>query len=136
MDSKLEQEKSNFGYDLIRNDVLSELLGTEKESLLYWLGKSIARSHSLESIDDIVDFFKRAEWGTLSLIKEKPYEKTFELEGPWMGKGDPRCYQLEAGFLAQQFESLTQSIAVAVLSEKRHLIHIQVTMDRYDEIDK
>ncbi|MEY8751761.1 YslB family protein [Alkalicoccobacillus gibsonii] len=135
MEPKVELETSNFGYNLIRNDVLHELLGTEKETLLYWIGKSTARSYPLENTDDLISFFERAEWGTLSLVKEKPYEKTFELTGPWMGKKDQRCYQLEAGFLAQQFETQTQATAVAVLSEKRQLVQIQVTIDRHDPLD-
>lgn len=133
MDSKSEQEESYFGYNLIRNDVLSELLGAEKESLLYWLGKSVARSHPLETIEDAIQFFEKAQWGTLTLVKEKPYERTFELKGSWMGKQDHRCYQLEAGFLAQQIEAWTHSISVAVLSEKRQHVQIHVTIDRYEK---
>lgn len=135
MESKVELETSNFGYDLIRNDVLSELLGTEKETLLYWVGKSTARSYPLETTDELISFFEKAQWGTLSLVKEKPHEKTFELTELWMGKKDQRCYQLEAGFLAQQLETQTQATAVAVLSEKRQLVQIQVTIDRHDPLD-
>lgn len=99
MEPKVELETSNFGYDLIRNDVLHELLGTEKETLLYWIGKSTARSYPLENTDDLISFFERAGWGTLSLVKEKPYEKTFELTGPWMGKKINVAISLKLVFL-------------------------------------
>lgn len=75
MESKVELETSNFGYDLIRNDVLSELLGTEKETLLYWVGKSTARSYPLETTDELISFFEKAQWGTLSLVKKNPMKK-------------------------------------------------------------
>ena len=134
MESNHEQQDPFFGYDLIRNEVLSELLGTEKESLLYWLGKSVARSHPLESLEDVSLFFDKAQWGSLELIKEKPYERLFELTGSWMGKDDQRCYQLEAGFIAQQIEAWTQAISVAVLTEKKQAVHIHVTIDRHDPV--
>lgn len=134
MESNNHTEDPLFGYELIRNDVLSELLGKEKDSLLYWMGKSVARKYPLETIEEMILFFEKAQWGSLHLLKEKPYERTYELTAPWMGKTDQRCYQLEAGFIAQQIETWTQATSVALITEKKELIQINVTIDRYDKI--
>ncbi|TSB47993.1 YslB family protein [Alkalicoccobacillus porphyridii] len=136
MESNPKWEDPLFGYHLIRNDVLSELLGAEKESLLYWLGKSVARTHPVESVEELSLFFDKAHWGALELIKEKPYERTFELTGSWMDKHDQRSYYLEAGFIAQQIEAWTQSISVAVITEKKQAMQIHVTIDRHDPVDE
>lgn len=114
-----------FGYDLIRNDVLQDVLGSEHDHLLYWVGKSIARKQQVQNEEEVIDFFSRANWGQLTKVKEKQSEKHFELIGDWMGKRDKRVYQLEAGFLAETYELLTSvSTAVTYLQKKeQHFVY-------------
>ncbi|WP_413379246.1 DUF2507 domain-containing protein [Alkalihalobacillus sp. 1P02AB] len=132
----MEQESTNestlFDYDLIRNDLLHELLGTEHDQILYWGGKSLARKHVLHTIDEIIHFFENAGWGTLEIQKNKAQAKTLELHGHWMGKKDARCYQLEAGFLAQQIEQMQQQITEATYEKKRKQVTFQIHSDKYD----
>ncbi|WP_100405046.1 YslB family protein [Bacillus solitudinis] len=129
-------ETQLFGYDLIRNDLLNELLGQEHDALLYWSGKALARKYPLHSIEETIEFFNRAEWGSLSLVKEKKQERRFELRGPWMGKYDSRCYQLESGFLAQQVESLVGFISESIYHVKRDYVLLQVQTDTHDAVEK
>ncbi|KGA98137.1 hypothetical protein AJ85_08775 [Alkalihalobacillus alcalophilus ATCC 27647 = CGMCC 1.3604] len=135
----MEQESTNestlFDYDLIRNDLLHELLGTEHDQILYWGGKSLARKHVLHTIDEIIHFFEKAGWGTLEIQKNKAQAKILELHGPWMGKKDPRCYQLEAGFLAQQIEQMQQQITEATYEKKRKQVTFQIHSDKYDRTE-
>ncbi|GAE34891.1 YslB family protein [Halalkalibacter akibai] len=128
------RETNQFGYDLIRNDVLKDVLGKEHDSILYWIGKSLARKYPTSTIEELISFFEEANWGLLSRTKEKKNMQMFELTGPWMVKGDERCYQLEAGFLAQQLESWYNCIAGATYSAKKQVIHITVELDRKDQI--
>lgn len=130
-----ERDEIYFGYNVIRNDLLKELLGQEHDSLLYWSGKTLARKYPLHTIEETVDFFKQANWGSLVLIKEKKRQRTFELRGSWMGKHDTRCYQLEAGFLAQQVESWTGFTSGATHTIKKGFILFHIETDVQDEIE-
>lgn len=129
-----EDNNSNFGYDLIRNDVLRQLLGSEHDSLLYWVGKTVARDTKLASLDEVVSFFAQAEWGDLERLKEKRSEYIFELTGSWMGRKDKRCYQLEAGFLAEIFERWHELTTAVTYTEKRNSIQFTVHLDRHDPL--
>lgn len=69
--SMIELKVPAFGYELIREDLLNELLGEDTPDILYWAGKQIARKYPLFSINEIKEFFTNAGWGTLELIHEK-----------------------------------------------------------------
>ncbi|WP_097678027.1 YslB family protein [Bacillus massilinigeriensis] len=98
---------SAFGYELIRDVLLSELLGVSEQDILYWAGKKLARKYPLNNTEEIIDFFHQADWGHLYVREEKRKEIDFELQGELVthrlnGNRDI-TFQLEAGFLAQQF---------------------------------
>jgi hypothetical protein len=131
----MEAEINQFGYDLIRNDVLRDLLGKDHDTILYWVGKSLARKYPVATVEEVITFFEKANWGTLSRIKEKKQEQLFELSGPWMYKLDQRCYQLEAGFLAQQIETWTNSITGTTYTEKKGSILFKVETDKKDSVE-
>ncbi len=123
---------NQFGYDLIRNDVLHDILGSDHETILYWLGKSLARRYPLETSEQLIEFFSEASWGTLTLTKEKKKKRVFELTGPWMGKDDQRCYQLEAGFLAQQIEIALNVISATTYEQKKQSVTFIVEFEHRD----
>lgn len=115
--SIVEQEvDSSFAYTLLRNDLLPELLGQEEETILYWAGKHLAKKYPLSSIEEICDFFQKAKWGTLSVVKEKPNTIVFELAPP---DPSPRHFKLEAGFLAEQFALMKERVTEAFEQVKR-----------------
>lgn len=97
---------SYFGYELIRDVLLPELLGKDAGEILYWAGKKLARKFPLENVDEVIDFFNEADWGTLSRKKEKKRELVLELTGEFVSlrlqRDKQSTFQLEAGFLAQQ----------------------------------
>lgn len=96
-----------FGYELIRDRVLSSILGKHEKAILYWAGKDLARNFPLNSIDEMITFFADAGWGELTLVKENKDERLLELHfGDMDVPMEIRCYRLEAGFLAAQFERL------------------------------
>ncbi len=128
----MNQDINQFGYELIRNDVLKDILGKEHDSILYWLGKSLARKYPVETNEQLVTFFEKANWGSLKLLKEKKHVKMYELVGQWMGKHDQRCYQLEAGFLAQQIELSLNLISGATYTVKKESVVFTIESDRHD----
>ncbi|PAD18882.1 YslB family protein [Shouchella clausii] len=130
-----EQTAGQYGYDLIRNDILRTILGDEHDRLLYWVGKKVARDNPLESVEELISFFQRAEWGQLQRLKEKRSEYIFELTGDWMGRKDRRCYQLEAGFLAETFEVWHEVTTAVTYTQKRNSTIFTVHFDRNDPVN-
>ncbi|MBU8909173.1 DUF2507 domain-containing protein, partial [Desertibacillus haloalkaliphilus] len=61
----MEVRTDQFGYDLIRNDVLQDLLGKDHDAILYWIGRSLARKYPVSTVEDAILFFEKADWGNL-----------------------------------------------------------------------
>ncbi|SFB16790.1 MULTISPECIES: YslB family protein [unclassified Bacillus (in: firmicutes)] len=108
---------SKFGYELLRDTLLPELLGKNTPEILYWAGKRLARKYPLQTMDEIIDFYEKASWGTLILKKETKSEMEFELVSPLLSSRNStkaeHFFQLEAGFLAQQIEYHKETITEA-----------------------
>jgi predicted hydrocarbon binding protein len=106
-----------FGYELLREVLIPELLGKETSEILYWAGKRIARKYPLQSMEEIFSFFQSAGWGTLVIKKEAKNELDLELTSRIITerlKTNNECsFQLEAGFLAQQMEQMNGVISEA-----------------------
>ncbi|KHF41002.1 YslB family protein [Halalkalibacter okhensis] len=132
----MDVQSTQFGYDLIRNDILKDLLGKDHDGILYWIGKSLARKYPLSTVEDAILFFEKANWGSLSQIKEKKQVQVFELKGAWMNNDDGRCYQLEAGFLAQQVEMWLECISGATYTKSKNHVLITVETDKRDSIEE
>lgn len=96
-----------FGYEIIRDQILSSVLGKHEKEILYWAGKEVARKYPLFSLDEMSSFFHQAGWGDIVLEKESKESYTYVLTGDnELLKFDQRCFRLEAGFLAQQVQKL------------------------------
>ncbi|NEU29829.1 YslB family protein [bacterium LRH843] len=124
-----------FGYHLIRNDILRDILGNEHDNILYFIGKSLARKYPLETNEQLAEFFTKANWGELNILKEKRQKMIYELTGSWMGQHDKRCYQLEAGFLAEQTELSRRVISAATYLQKKDSVIFTIEFDRYDSTE-
>ncbi len=100
-----------FGYELLKNVLIPDLLGDEALSILYWSGRKIARRFPLESLDEITAFFSDAGWGTLEMVEKDKKQMKLELHSELITarlKGNPETvFTLEAGFIA---ESLQQQL--------------------------
>ncbi|WP_174729702.1 YslB family protein [Mesobacillus harenae] len=110
-------EIAAFGYELIREVLLPDLLGKDTKEILYWAGKRLARKYPLTSIDDLSRFFVDANWGTLSLKEETRKEIVFELTSSLITErlknNKETSFTLEAGFLAEQLVLQKQLAAEA-----------------------
>ncbi|MBU5265646.1 DUF2507 domain-containing protein [Virgibacillus proomii] len=98
------------GYDILRYVSLPELLGKESHTLLYFMGRKLARKFHKETTEDIVHIFAHLGWGNLELVKLKKKEMTFQLmadsvvqrlKAPF-----PADFRLEAGFLAESLQQI------------------------------
>lgn len=104
-----------FGYALLRETLLPELLGHDEPEILYWAGKSLARKYPCDSIEEIMEFFNKAYWGDLQLIHEKKRELQLKLQPT----NDTYSFLLEAGFLAEQLSELKNAAAETYMDEKK-----------------
>lgn len=129
-----------FGYELLRGDLLPDILGKDTPDILYWAGKRLAGKYSFDTLNEIIDFFKRAAWGELTLKKDNKHEMEFELISPIMvsrvkSKAE-HFFQLEAGFLAQQIENQKKVATEAFEHPVKRSNKVQFTLkwDNKDQI--
>ncbi|WP_445478038.1 YslB family protein [Lysinibacillus irui] len=114
---------SSFGYEIIRDHILSSILGKHEDDVLYWAGKELARKFPCKSQDELIAFFADACWGTLELIKESKDGRIFELTNdPEILQIKQRSFRLEAGFIAEQIQ-LAKGYLTECYEEKREKQH-------------
>lgn len=128
-----------FGYELVRTELLTNLLGKDAESILYWAGKELARNHPLTSYEDIVHFFEQASFGLLICTKEKRNYHTYTLSGKMidlrLANKNP-VFSLEAGFLAEQMQQITKMYTEAFAEViKNKEVVITLKWDKKDLVD-
>lgn len=137
MKEKLISETNNvtipaFGHELIRDSLLKEILGKNHNEILYWAGKSLARKYPLQTDSEIIDFFEKAGWGTLSIVNESKNNLKLELTGEIISyrfeQAEEPCYKLEAGFLAEQFQSIKKCITEGFEKHKKRSNKIAFTV--------
>ncbi|MBA4538307.1 YslB family protein [Bacillus aquiflavi] len=121
-----------FGYELIREVLLTELLGKDTPEILYWAGKRLARKYPLKTVEAVIDFFEKAGWGHLSLRHLNPHEMELELSGELIKERFKRkrncSFQLEAGFLAEQVQLQKGFIAEAYEHPKKLVAKVRFTI--------
>lgn len=131
---------SIFGYELVREILIPEILGKDTPEILYWAGKRLARKFPLSDYDQLVDFFINASWGQLTIKQESKNQIEFELASPLLvsrikSKAE-NFFQLEAGFLAQQIELQKEAIAETFEhpAKRSNIVHFTVKWDKKDQI--
>lgn len=121
-----------FAYELIREELLPDLIGKELDRILYWAGKNLARKYALETLDEIITFFEQAGWGQLSVTEQGRHEMQMQLTSPLIEERynakKHTTYQLEAGFLAQQTQQQRGVIAEAYEEQKKRAKKILFTI--------
>lgn len=127
-----ELHTSGAGYDILRYVGLPDLLGSESNTLLYFMGKNIARKLDMKTITDIVISFDKMGWGELEFVKEKKKELTFHLmadsvayrlNAPFNTE-----FRLEAGFLAQAIQFITEKPCECTEKVNRKILQIEFSI--------
>ncbi|MDW0118142.1 YslB family protein [Sporosarcina thermotolerans] len=108
MDNLTYDTHTRLGYEILRDHVLPKILGKHEDDILYWAGKDVARKFPIFSVNELPDFFIEAGWGTLTPFSGKTSkdEAIFILNQEDRTVLEKRSYQLEAGFIAEQFQKL------------------------------
>jgi len=129
-----------FGYELIREVLIPEILGEDASEILYWAGKKLARIYPLENISEVILFFKDAGWGNLVVANESKKELDLELSSPIITKRmqdhTKPNFRLEAGFLAEQIQKQREVITEAFEHSKKRSskVYFTVKWDLHDSI--
>lgn len=122
-----------FQYILIRDFLLSNILGDDTNEILYWSGKELARQFPLTEKDALIASFSHCGFGELSLIKNEKNQTYYQLKGDLIKTrllNDDVSFQLEAGYLAEQMNHITGSSCEAsvTVTDKKEVLLI-VTID-------
>lgn len=129
-----------FGYELIREILLHDILGEESPHILYWAGKQLARKFPLTNLDEVISFFESVGWGNLVITKETKNEMQLILSGEMINRRldlySDSHYQLEAGFLAEQcaLQKKFYTEAIGEIKKRLKQIHFTVKWDPKDPI--
>src|SRR5690606_38200048 len=104
-----------------------------ENDVLYWAGKDIARKFPCTDIQLIISFFKDAGWGTLTLEKESKDGYILHLtnDDPELLNITKRTFRLEAGFIAEQIQSMKGCLTECFeeKKEKQQIVTFQVKWD-------
>jgi predicted hydrocarbon binding protein len=129
---------SAFGYELVREELLTDILGKDTAEILYWAGKRLARKYPLANLDETIAFFRQAGWGTLTIKEESRKQMEMELGSELISSrlrnNANSTFQLEAGFLAQQMELQKKVSAEAFEHPNKRASRIQFTI-KWDKND-
>ncbi|PAV27638.1 hypothetical protein CIL05_20975 [Virgibacillus profundi] len=100
-----ELHTTGSGYDVLRYISLPELLGTQSDPLLYFMGRNLARKLEIKAMEDLYFIYEKLGWGQLELVKEKKKELVFHLMADSVAERLQASFhtefRLEAGFLAE-----------------------------------
>ncbi|KRG14591.1 hypothetical protein ACA30_10835 [Virgibacillus soli] len=129
-----------FAYELLRDILIPEMLGKDTDEISYWVGKHIARTFPLLSVEEISSFFKEAAWGHLELVEQNKKEMKLELTGEIVERRllmhDEPSFRLEAGFIAEQIQSQKNIITEAheEIAKRKKKVYFIVRWDLKDHV--
>lgn len=127
-----DQLNSLLGQELIRDDLLPAILGTEIHQLSYWAGKRLARNYQLTDLDAISIFFLQFNLGSLKLTKQTPHKIDWTLTGDIITKRIDSVpdvdFFLEAGIIAHNVTEILQTPAeseVVKINKGKGIVNIE-----------
>lgn len=137
MENTIHNSPTRFGYDILRDHVLPSILGAHQGDILYWAGKEVARKFPIFSVEELPAFFQEAGWGILSLEKTLKDETFYILTFGDELNIQNRSFQLEAGFLAEQYQKLNGLLTECYgeAQSKKERVTFQVKWDAKTKIE-
>lgn len=125
------------GHDVLRYISMPDFLGQEKETILYFIGRNLARKINIETIDDLYYLFDKFRWGTLELVKDRRRTLTFHLMSDDVAtrlmSPFQIDYRLESGFIAEAIEKITQRTCECTDSVNERLYRAQFKVTFTDD---
>ncbi|WP_191981435.1 YslB family protein [Fructilactobacillus lindneri] len=107
---KNNQDLNFWGIELLRDNLLPDILNEDTHDILYWAGKNLAIKFPV-SLDTISTFFKQSGFGNLELLKNSDQKMVWKLSGENVEKriklNQDADFMLETGFLAQTKQQIS-----------------------------
>jgi predicted hydrocarbon binding protein len=101
-----------FSYHIIRDHVLTSIVGEYQTSILYWAGKNLANQFELNTLEECIDMFLELGWGYLEKEHANLHVQRFSLRSPFFISRNihenESTFALECGFLAQTLANIEQ----------------------------
>jgi predicted hydrocarbon binding protein len=101
-----------FSYHIIRDHVLTSIVGEYQTSILYWAGKNLANQFELSTLEECIDMFLELGWGYLEKGNSNLHVQRFSLNSPFFISRNilenESTFALECGFLAQTLANIEQ----------------------------
>lgn len=127
-----ELSDDTAGQDVLRYIGLPTLLGEEKDTILYFFGRNLARQFELDEIEDMYYVFQKLKWGNLEIVKEKRNQVTLYLMADEiverMEASIDTEFRLEAGFIAEVFQKVFQRGTECVEEINQKLLRVEFTV--------
>ena len=121
--------KDTVGHDVLRYISMPHLLGTEKNTILYFIGRNLARQIDIQTLDDLYYLFNKFRWGSLELIKDRRKSITFHLMSDDVAERIispfPIDFRLESGFIAEAIEKITKRSCETFESVNERLYRVE-----------
>lgn len=121
---------NTFENHILRDIVLSEILGDDKKDILYWAGKKLFHKFENVALDpgELIRFFETANFGKLNITNRSEKKYQFTLESSRAAENDAE-FSLEAGFLCEAIQSIENRYATAEWEIKHQLVHINIDLE-------
>lgn len=120
------------GYDILRYIGLPELLGTESKTLLYFMGRNLARKLDIKTIEDIYFIFDQLGWGRLEIVKKKRKELIFHLMADSVANRlhvpIETDFRLESGFLAEAVQKVKELSCECKEEINKKILQVEFTV--------
>ncbi|MEI3612608.1 DUF2507 domain-containing protein [Pseudogracilibacillus sp. SO30301A] len=124
-----EFNSETIGQDILRYISLPSFLGHERDTLLYFIGRNLARKIHIGSFDDVIYLFKKFRWGNLELIKDKKNHMILHLMSDDIVKRMQASievdFRLEAGFIAEAMQNVTGRPAECTETVNERLFRVE-----------
>ncbi|MBW1605777.1 DUF2507 domain-containing protein [Lactobacillus sp. Sy-1] len=115
--------KNNWPAAFLREDVITDLLGADIHSILYWAGKRMARKYATANQSELTIFFEQSGLGNITINKETESTVEITVDGPIVDarfEANPDAdFMFEAGLLAQSIEQQRGLVTEAELDKKK-----------------
>lgn len=128
-----ELSDATAGHDILRYVSIPGFLGQEKNAILYFIGRNLARQINITKNEDLFYLFEKFRWGTLDLVKDRRRTLTFHLMSDDVAKRllSPlkTDYRLEAGFIAEAIEKIygRKCECTETINERLYRVQFKVT---------
>lgn len=130
---------NSFGYDMLREILLNDILGKNEDFILYLAGRHLARKFPSSSFEELEEQCHWFGFGTLILEKEKRNRLSVRLTSSHIEQRlylfKDASFQLEAGFLAEQVQQIKQCTTEGTEEKrKKDTVYFSLQWDQKDTL--